>query len=282
MKAPVSLSPAQLALTPSPDQAEEAYVRVRPELDDDEDDEPGRVTTNVILAVLIVLGALPHLEALRHEMEALPGQSPDLLAKLRDYAYALLHVHAMTLPSSEGETRLQALLAEGAPLRERLLSTAELYAKLGLLDAEPVAAIRKGTGYVDTANDLLALARLFRGHWSALEGKVPVTRDEVERAGTLGVDLLGLLAQRQAGTDGAGSPSAYDVAKGRLFRRLARAHSQARRAVVYLRWNEGDADQLVPSLFQGRPRRRRAVETPAEPPVPAPTAPEEPGDVLEA
>jgi hypothetical protein len=109
-----------------------------------------------------------------------------------------------------------------------------------------------------------------------------VTRDEVERAGTLGVDLLGLLAQRQAGADGASSPSAYDVAKGRLFRRLARAHSQARRAVVYLRWDEGDADTLVPSLFPGRPRRRRAVETPAEPSAPAPTAPEGPGGLLEA
>lgn len=81
--------------------------------------------------------------------------------------------------------------------------------------------------------------------------------------------LVDLLAQRQTGTDGTGSPSDYDVAKGRLFRRLARAHSQARRAVVYLRWDEGDADHILPSLYPGRPRRRRAAETPSEPSTPA-------------
>lgn len=60
------------------------------------------------------------------------------------------------------------------------------------------------------------------------------------------------------------------VTKDRLraFTLLSRAYNEARRAAVYLRWNDGDADSLVPSFYgavQGdakaptrkRPRRSR-------------------------
>jgi hypothetical protein len=36
------------------------------------------------------------------------------------------------------------------------------------------------------------------------------------------------------------------------FALLVHAHGQTRRAVAYLRWNEGDTDTIAPSLFKGR------------------------------
>ncbi|HEU4407810.1 MAG TPA: hypothetical protein VFS43_21275 [Polyangiaceae bacterium] len=277
MKMQSSPSPDQLALVPPPDVAEEAYYRVEPELGTVGDDELGRVTANVMVAVLVMLGAVPRLEALRHQIEALPGQAPGLIDKARDYALALAHVLAMG--SSVPAGRLEALLAEGLPLREKLLATAELHAKLGTFDAGQVAAIRRGTGRVDAANDLLSLARLFRGQWPELVGKVPVTSDEVERAGALGVELLDALGRRQADSDGSrpvGEDQRARVKK--LFRLLVRTHGRLLRAVTYLRWEEGDADAILPSLFRGRPRRRREADTPAEPPAP----PAEPGGLAGA
>ncbi|HEU4409590.1 MAG TPA: hypothetical protein VFS43_30325 [Polyangiaceae bacterium] len=273
-----SPSPGQLVLVPPADVAEEAYHRARPELDTVSDDELGRVTANVMVAVLVMLGAVPRLEALRKEIEALPGQAPGLIDKARDYALALAHVQAMGTPAPEG--RLEALLAEGLPLRERLLATAELNAKLGTLDAEQVAAIRSGVGHVDAANDLLSLARLFRANWHMLAGKVPVTRDEIDRAGALGVELLSELGRRKVGNDGGRPAGGYERARAKLLHLLVRTHGQLLRAVTYLRWDEGDADAIVPSLFQGRPRRRRVAEpptpTPAEPPAPPPAEPPTP------
>jgi len=38
-----------------------------------------------------------------------------------------------------------------------------------------------------------------------------------------------------------------------------------RRAVSYLRWNEGDVDDIAPSLFQGRGGRPKPEVPPAEP-----------------
>src|SRR5688572_9571048 len=118
-----SPSPDQLVLVPPSDVAEEAYLRVEPELGTVGEDELGRVTANVMVAVLVMLGAVPALEALRDEIEALPGQTPGLIDKARDYALALAHVLAVGASVPEG--RLEALLAEGLPLREKLLATAE-------------------------------------------------------------------------------------------------------------------------------------------------------------
>jgi hypothetical protein len=273
MNRQASPSPARPALAPPSDLAEQAYRRVRPELAAMADDEPGRITLNMMRAMLTMLGALPALEALRQAIEALPGLAPGLVDKARDYAYALAHVHAMSLPSTEIEARVEALLAEGMPLRDRLLSTAELGVKFGLFDAEQVASVRSGTGRVDAANDILALSRMFRGRWPELEGKVPVTIVEVERAGALGLELLDALGQRQVGAENAHPMGEYERARVKLLHLLLRTHGQLLRAVTYLRWDEGDAGAILPSLFQGRPRRKRAAEAPAPRTPTGPQAP---------
>ena len=54
----------------------------------------------------------------------------------------------------------------------------------------------------------------------------------------------------------------------RLFTLFVNAYDQARRAVGYLRWNEGDADQIAPSLYAGRSNGRRKADQP-DPPTPA-------------
>jgi hypothetical protein len=52
--------------------------------------------------------------------------------------------------------------------------------------------------------------------------------------------------------------------------------------MVYLRWNEGDADTVLPSIFQGRPRRRRDTdEGPTEPQAPEPGEPGGPNEPSE-
>lgn len=54
----------------------------------------------------------------------------------------------------------------------------------------------------------------------------------------------------------------------RAFTLFARAYDECRRAATYLRWQEGDADELVPSLYSGRNASRRGPEEP-EPAIPA-------------
>lgn len=51
-----------------------------------------------------------------------------------------------------------------------------------------------------------------------------------------------------------GAPSTAER-RQRAFTLFANAYDQCRRAATYLRWNEGDADELVASLHGGRTRR---------------------------
>src|SRR5690606_31608697 len=61
----------------------------------------------------------------------------------------------------------------GGPLRENLLVAAEALAHRDLVSPSRVAEIRRGQGHHDTANDLIALAALFRESWATIHGRTP-------------------------------------------------------------------------------------------------------------
>jgi hypothetical protein len=255
-------------------EAAEAYARVRPDLDALPAEDVGRITARVSVVISIALGALVHIEALWTLLATLPLLDITALRKLRDYVYALYYVDLLAMPSTEGAADVPAMLAEAMPMRDRMLSVAEGMAKYGLVDAERVAAIRSGLGHLDAARDLGALAELFGGLAPEHQSRLPVPASEIDRAAELSLHLLAALGRRRVGSDGAGLPSRYEDDRARAFRLVVRSYDHARRAMTYLRWQEGDADQLVPSLFSGKRRRSPAADepgvngAPTEPPAP--------------
>jgi hypothetical protein len=78
------------------------------------------------------------------------------------------------------------------------------------------------------------------------------------------------------------APAAIDEASNnrqRAFTLLLTAYSQVRRAITYLRWNEGDADSIAPSLYAARRKKGNVTEDDTIPgmpvlaePSPAPVA----------
>ncbi|HEU4534583.1 MAG TPA: hypothetical protein VFS00_10715, partial [Polyangiaceae bacterium] len=247
------LDPSTLVLQ-APAEAAAAFERQRPEREALDAAELGRITLHVPSAVTIALGALPNLERLLPEMAAtLPGHHVAQIGRLRDYALAALYAHLVALRPPAAEARTQALLSEAAPLRENLLVAAETLAHFGLLDRARVALLRSGAGHLDTAHDLIELAALFRERWGELASRTPLAKADVDRAAALGPELVAALGMRKLGTEGAGETTP-EADRARAFRLFARAYDECRRAVAYLRWHEGDADELVPSLFAMRRR----------------------------
>ncbi|WP_437487723.1 hypothetical protein WME75_07390 [Sorangium sp. So ce1014] len=227
-----------------------------------------------------VLGVLPGLVVLRSDIaERLQKHDVALLDRLETYALAAWDAHLVWLSSGGAENALKPLVEEAVPLRENLLSDAEALARRGLLDAEAVAEIRAGQGHIDTANDLVALSALFSGSWSEIAGKTAATEKEVNRAGEIGPLLLAALGVREHGK-GPGPTEAADK-RARAFALLVHAYDQTRRAVAYLRWNEGDADTIAPSLYKGRGGRSASSSDTAGAPQDAapagPAAPASPG-----
>ncbi len=157
---------------------------------------------------------------------------------------------------------MQPLLEEATALRARLLGDAEALAARGLLDLESVQAIRSGQGNLDTANDLVALSALMGASWAKIENKTAATAEEVHRAGDLGPLLIAALGVREHGARA--TPAEAADRKVRAFTLFTAAYDQVRRGVTYLRWDEGDAESLAPSLYKGRGGSRGASSSAAK------------------
>jgi hypothetical protein len=264
------------------DEGAAAYARVRVAIEAVPLDSVRRLSVHVPSAVVLVLGALPKMLALRGVMRDTLVTPPfGQLDALRDYALAAAYAHACVLPRDEGETRLRALLTEAVPLRTRLLSSAETLVTFGLLDPREIASVRSGTGHVDTAQDLSALVLVLRRAGPGILAKTPLTEADLGRAGELGSLLLEALGHRRSGVDGAGTPEEAEWRLGQAFELMARTYDACRRVISFLRWNEGDADAIAPPLGHSRRRARRSpaeepdgptTDVPGSPPLEPPSA----------
>ena len=100
----------------------------------------------------------------------------------------------------------------------------------------------------------------------------PADLDEAER---LSDQIIGAYALRNHRS--AGLATSLDD-RHRAYTVLVRAYDQARRAVTYLRWDQGDAELFAPSLWARRKRRRRraneqpVVDRAQQPEAPAPAS----------
>jgi hypothetical protein len=250
----------------SPQFAQEAFEKVKPQLTAMRAEDVLQVNADIPMAASIALGAYGRMAELRPLIVAeLPRHPIELMDELPTYAAAAWYAHLISLPPSGSGERLKKLLDEAAPLRDALLLAAEALAPRGLLDADKVAEIRSGLGNLDRANDLAALADLFRQAWPQIASKTAVDRAEVDRAASLGMELLVALGEKGLGERRASGPEAREL-RARAFTLLIKAYEQCARAVAYLRWQDDDVETYAPSL---RPKR---AGRPESPPVPTPVA----------
>lgn len=245
----------------SPEEAAFAFARVGREMAELDGDKLAAINVDIPRAVVTALGALPALLALRPRIVAeLPKFPIASLDKLHTYALAAWYAHLLSLPPAPPENAHKGLVDKAAALRSDLLVAAEALTHRNLLDSKHVAQIRSGKGHIDMASDLVALATLFTNNWADVTGKTAVTLEEIERAAALGPELLIALGVREQAPER--SPSQIADQRRRAFTLLVRAYDDCRRAASYLRWSEGDAAKLAPSLFAKRSKTPKVASAP--------------------
>jgi hypothetical protein len=215
-----------------------------------------KVTIEAWDAARTVIALLPNLKALRPQLAELPAFDLARFDKLGQYALAFIHAHALHRATGTTKSPLAALAAELVPIRDQLLLSAKVLVAHGLLHPSQLRGLKKTKGYLALADNVLVLVCLFRQNWPTIENKTPVTPAELLDAGKRADVLLRLYAERKHGASRIG-----DAAKTRdkAFTLLIRAYDDARRAVEYLRRNEGDARSIAPSLYKGRGKRKAKV-----------------------
>jgi hypothetical protein len=243
------------ASTPAPGHAAAAFASVKDEILSVPAHELLPINLDIPRAAGRGSLAAERIAPLLPALSLLPGLDFRRIERLGIYALALHHSHDLVTEVRTEAVALHALLAEATPLKEDMLRSAELLAHFGIVSSERVAAIRSGQGHADTADDLIALGRLFDEAWDRVEGKVLVTREQIDRAPVLGGQLHKALAAREVEPSPLVPPTDRRFVQAQAFTLFARIYDQARRGVSYLRWLEGDAHLLVPSLYPHRPRR---------------------------
>ncbi|MBN1606256.1 MAG: hypothetical protein JW940_06460, partial [Polyangiaceae bacterium] len=203
-----------------------------------------------------VLGSLPEIRALRPEMvETLPKLDFAQFDKLEQYTLAVSHAHAVHRAAHWPKLSLTTIARELARLRDVLLSDARSLAAHQLIKAERFARCKARPGYRALAYDVLTLVQVLREAWNNVHDQTPVTLAQLDRAGATAESLL-----RAVGLKEQAAPTVAEatVLRRKAFALFMRVYARARAAVQYLRAEIGDADDIAPSLYAGRAKRRKA------------------------
>lgn len=267
---------SSLPTSDSPTRFREAFEATAHERDALDADELVHVNVDVLGAVATVNAALPGLEALRPGIaEALPTFDLARLDRLHAYAWALQHAQGRFVAQGRMAQPLEQLVERGVALRETLVTDVTSLTHRRMIDATRLESLRGGKGYRNLAFDLQVLALVLNEHWGAIAARSSITRDEIAEAERLGAELSDSIDSRHR-PQAVGTAAKAD--RARAYTLFVRAYDEVRRAVAFLRWHEGDADTLAPSLFAGRrPKAKQAPEEEAPPAADEPTPAPAPG-----
>ncbi len=231
------------------------------------------INVDVPSATATILGAVPKVKALAAQLAALPTFDATTLEKLEPYALALYETHGAYIDAIRPPAEITELVAAAIEARDVLRANALSLAKHGLFDKESIDGYRGHTAHKVVSTDLLVLTRGFRRRWADIEGKSPITGDALERAEMINEQLISAIGAREQAP---GIASAAQLERQRAFTLAAKTYDEVRRGVQFLRYHQGDAEMIAPSIYAGRGgRARKEDEAPPEatPAIPAPSTP---------
>jgi hypothetical protein len=250
----------------------ECFKRLEPQIRSVREEDLIQINLDGTYAVTIVLGAAPRLQALRARMAQL-GDEIDLalVDNAAALGYAFSYANADFVRATTPTESLPGLHDEGEKLRDLMLASKSVLEKHGLVQGDYLEGLKGPVGYRNLSHDLSALVRFYRDNWAQISGKTPLSLADVDRASIIAGRLLTGVSAKQ------GTPAEIDASallRQQAFTLFVKAYDEVRRAVTFLRWKEGDADEIAPSIYTGRNnggRRKSPPEVPVSE-LPPPTA----------
>jgi hypothetical protein len=239
---------------------EEHYERVLPEARLLDKNDVRRVNLEPGAAVSAVLAIAPAIQAYREDIvTTLNDFNIERFDRLEDYAKAFSVAHSRSLSSAAPSNTLKDAYEEGKRLRELLHSDVENLILRRYVNPEALRDYKGLVGYRNVGMELQSLALLLKDHWETLQGKCATHPSELEHALKLSQRL-----QRGAGERDVKPREVTEEAelRNRMFTLFIETYNDARRAIQYLRWREGDADKIAPNLYRNnRPRGKKKQTT---------------------
>ena len=214
--------------------------------------------------VITALGVSQRAKEHRTALCRLPGFRASSVDRLDTYALAASCADGLYESAGDPPAGLADAVATGIKSRDRFVSAARTLADWGLFPADRLDAMRNATSQQAVGEDLIALGSWFLANRAAIENRCPATRADIDAVLALGKSILEMVASRgaQYETDAANE-------RRRVFVVLNGAYDEVRRGLSWVRWHEGDADEIAPSFHShARVAKKGKSESPASPAVP--------------
>lgn len=256
------------------------YNELLPEFMAVKPDDIRDVNLDVTAIVATMLAAhsaiVPRLEQIAR---AAPLMDRERMRRLDAYAMALRHAHTLYLMATDPPAKIRAVAARGTELRGLMLRDARDLLRRGRIQTARLDELLGPAGYKNLASDLLVLSGLFREHFPRIQGRCQTSEGDIRGADAIAADILRVVGRKEQRS--ALIAETVDVRK-RAFTVVTALYDQVRRAIVFLRWDDGDADNIAPSLFIRRHLRKKVsrknakLEQPPSPEAHQPSAPAPP------
>lgn len=268
-------TPANPSPTPNHNPANEpesraAAERIAPEMARMVGAELLQINLDIPASVTQLLGIWPTFKERIPAIAALPNVDVQSIEKLRDYALTLHHWSGAVLYVSPETDALPALIEKGIALRDRTLNDLKSLAGHGVIDSGALTKFRENSGHRKLAQDLAGLSSFVHERWADIQGKCLITLESMDEATRLGDAIMQLVGDRERSP---ASSAHATLQRDKAYTLFVRAYDEARRAVLFLRWHEEDADSILPSLYKGSRKAKKdpapVVTQPATPVVPA-------------
>lgn len=192
------------------------------------------------------LGVASVLAFTDHLREHLPHVDLDELRSLPDLALCLAHAAQEAGGDGPEAAEARELLIEAHDLRSILKSAALAAVAAGVLAPKEISKVGADHGAIDVGADCLALGALFEKRGADLEGRTPVTAEQVARASEIGATLRALAKPKGAAKKPGASGQSPVEARDRLWTLLSMRHERLWAVGAYVYGH--DVDTHVPPL----------------------------------
>ena len=224
------------------------------------------VNADITTVVATMSAAASRLGELRDQIRSVGVSDPDMLDEIGPCADGLDYAEGQYRAELQSTGELADLARECGETREMFMVDLRNAAAHGVIDSGYLSEYSGAPGFKNTIDDVRLLTRLYRNHWPALSGRTCRTLEELDRAEAV-IHRMALLGGER-GQRTTGSSEVAEM-RTRAFTYAVKRYDAVRRVVQFVRWNEGDADSLAPSLWRRRGGKRKP-ETEPEQPAPQP------------